>query len=324
MNAIKLWLCVLVGGLATHASVGQGAKWEVRTLRGQEYANARQWASASGFEFYPSRGGAEFVVSNSWAKMVFNLSSQKMVLNDKILWLSIPPTSSGNLEYVSTLDLETLIQPILFPERLPKGKKVTLVAIDAGHGGRDPGNHSKGRLEKVYTLLLAQELRDALRSRDINSFLVRSNDTYIGLEERPNIAKAKGADLFVSLHYNGFSQSAIGGMEVFALTPAGATPTNGGTKPSPRSPGNRNDPHNAILAYQVQKQMARHLDMRDRGLRRAGFMVLRESTMPAVLIEAGFLTNPADAKAIADSAHRKKVALAIADGIAAYKRLVEN
>jgi N-acetylmuramoyl-L-alanine amidase len=324
MNAIKLWLLLLLCLPGGRVALAQRPAWEVRMLQGLEYANAREWAKASGFEFHAARGSSEFVVSNSWAKMTFNLESKKMVLNEKILWLSQNPLGHSNVEYLASMDLETLLTPILFPPKLAGGGKVGLVAIDAGHGGRDPGNHRRGHLEKVYTLLLAQELRDVLKARGISSVLVRTNDTYLGLAQRANIARAKRADLLVSLHYNAFSDPGIGGLEVFALTPAGALPTSGGTRLSPRSPGNRNDAFNAILAYQIQKQLTKATEMRDRGLRRAGFMVLRESTMPSVLVEAGFLTNLEDSKAITESAARRKVAVAIADGISAYKRLVDN
>jgi N-acetylmuramoyl-L-alanine amidase len=113
------------------------------------------------------------------------------------------------------------------------------------------------------------------------------------------------------------------GVETFSLTPAGAVSTNGGT-PSPHSRGNRNDSLNLLLGYQVHKFLLQRTDFEDRGLRRAGFMVLREIDMPGILIEGGFMSNPSDARKIFSAAHRKVVARAIADGVLNFKQLVES
>ena len=107
------------------------------------------------------------------------------------------------------------------------------------------------------------------------------------------------------------------------MTPAGAISTNGGN-PSPRSRGNKNDSLNLLLGYQVHKSLLQNTDFEDRGVRRAGFMVLREIDMPGILIEGGFMSNPTDAKKIYSSAHRKIVARAVADGVLNFKRLVER
>ena len=105
---------------------------------------------------------------------------------------------------------------------------------------------------------------------------------------------------------------------------AGTTPTNGGSEPSHRSPGNKYDSSNALLAYHVQHSIMKSLDHVDRGLRRAGFLVLREVSMPGILIEGGFMTNPGEASTIYDAKHRRQMAQAIADGVLAYKRLAER
>jgi N-acetylmuramoyl-L-alanine amidase len=79
-----------------------------------------------------------------------------------------------------------------------------------------------------------------------------------------------------------------------------------------------------LLAYQLQKRIARNLGMEDRGVRRARFAVLRPAVMPAVLIEGGFMSHPTEARKIYDAAHRRQMAQAIVDGIIAYRNLVER
>jgi N-acetylmuramoyl-L-alanine amidase len=80
---------------------------------------------------------------------------------------------------------------------------------------------------------------------------------------------------------------------------------------------------NLFLAYQVQKSLTRNLDCEDRGVRRARFEVLREAVMPAILIEAGFLSHPVEGRKILDSAYRREIARAIVEGLLSYKHRVE-
>jgi N-acetylmuramoyl-L-alanine amidase len=110
------------------------------------------------------------------------------------------------------------------------------------------------------------------------------------------------------------------------MTPVRASSTNarGEGAGAGAFPGNRFDPRNALLAYQIQKALAGRAGMEDRGLKRARFAVLRDATMPAVLIEAGFMTNPADSRRIYDPVQRKRLAQSVGDGILDYRRLVEK
>ena len=91
-----------------------------------------------------------------------------------------------------------------------------------------------------------------------------------------------------------------------------------------RKVGNRNDDKNMLLAYELQKSLVGHLNVEDRGVRRARFEVLREAEMPAALIEGGFMSNPADARRIYDAGFRQQMAQAIVTGILAYKNKVET
>jgi len=205
---------------------------------------------------------------------------------------------------------------------------VRTVCLDPGHGGKDPGNQVGSNQEKQYNLLLAQEVRAQLALAGLKVRLTRSSDTFIELPARPGLARHWRADLFVSLHFNAAdaSRSTVQGAEVYCMTPVGASSTNarGEGSGSGWSPGNRHNDQNLLLSYQVQKALTRNLPVEDRGVRRARFAVLRDATMPAVLIEAGFLSHPAEGRLIHSAAYRQKIAHAIVEGLLAYKRAVEQ
>ena len=121
------------------------------------------------------------------------------------------------------------------------------------------------------------------------------------------------------------NRSEVRGVETYCLTPAGAASSNAqGEGDTHWLKANGNDEKNMQLAYQLQKSLVRGLSAEDRGVKRARFQVLREAAMPAVLIEGGFLSHPAEQKRILDPAYRRQMARAIVDGILAYKRTVKG
>jgi len=206
---------------------------------------------------------------------------------------------------------------------------VGLIALDPGHGGKDKGYETAKYQEKAHTLLLARRLRFLLEAAGLKVVLTRSTDTYVELEDRVAAAKRQRADLFVSLHYNSSGRGRAGakGVECYCLTPAGATSTN--VRPDDRAStractGNAQNSRNMLLAYLIQKAMVTSLDVEDRGIRRARFAVLRDATMPAVLIEGGFMSAPDERRQLVGLERRHDLAQAIADGLLDYKRLVER
>jgi N-acetylmuramoyl-L-alanine amidase len=229
---------------------------------------------------------------------------------------------------LAQLDVQTVLHPLLSPGKSRTGETLKTICLDPGHGGKDPGNKVGPYVEKKYTLLLAQEVGRQLTRAGVKVFMTRSSDTFIELEQRPEIAKRNNADLFISLHFNSAesSRTVVRGAEVYCMTPAGASSTNargeGGGAGS--FLGNRFNDKNLCLAYQVQKALTRDLSVEDRGVRRARFVVLRDANMPAVLIEAGFMSHPEEGKRIFDVGYRRQMAGAIVEGILAYKRSVEQ
>lgn len=306
---------------------GQAAPLTAR-IRDTTYVRVTEWAKWQGLQWRWLKWDEAFVLTNKAARLQFTAASREASFNGVQLWLLYPLATLDGEIYISQLDVDTTFRPLLAAPKSDPGKKVRVICLDAGHGGKDPGNQGYGRREKDLTLKLAADLRDQLRKMGFKVVFSRTSDRYIELSDRPALARKQGADLFLSLHFNGTGgdRSAAQGSEVYAMTPAGAASTNArGEGAGARAyAGNRNDARNLLLAYQVQKSLLKTLGSEDRGVRRARFEVLREATMPAVLIEAGFLSHPVEGKKIFTLAYRKKMAQAIAEGIQSYKRVVER
>jgi N-acetylmuramoyl-L-alanine amidase len=304
-------------------------------LHGRDYVRLDSWARAHGWTFKWITPRREARVTMPGGTLNVTVDSRRASLHGVDIWLSAAVAQDRGAPCVAAIDLNSAIHPVLFPPRQSAGHKIRNVVLDPGHGGKDPGNmegrRAAGtqRVEKHYALLLSQEVRDLLVRAGLNASLTRTKDTTLDLPERPDIARRRGADLFVSLHFNsadGAGASTVEGAETYCLTPASASSTNarGQGGGAGAVSGNRFDAKNMLLAFQVQKALTAQAGSADRGVRRARFAVLAGATVPAVLVEAAFMTHPADAKRIYDPVQRRKLAQAIVDGILAYKRIVER
>jgi N-acetylmuramoyl-L-alanine amidase len=328
-RAFVLLLCLLLpmGGVTAAAETSSGKLERVQFL-GRDYVRLRDWALANSFKVRWLTNDKVVQLANPFFRLVFTANSREAEINGVKIWLSFPVAVRGGMGYIGLLDLQTAVQPVVFPARSASGAKIKTIMLDPGHGGRDPGNRTGSQPEKKYTLLLAQEVRAQLKSAGLTALLTRTTDAYVDLPVRIDLARRLGADLFVSLHFNGIgsSKSEVKGTEVYCLTPMGASSTNArGAGAGARSArGNRFDAKNMLLAYQMQESLAKTLGAEDRGVRRARFEVLREAAMPAVLIEGGFLSHPSEGRRIIDPAYRRRMAQAIVEGLLAYKRLVER
>jgi N-acetylmuramoyl-L-alanine amidase len=232
--------------------------------------------------------------------------------------LGFAPQLIGDQVFLHALDLQKNVEPLLrgFTGVLKTNR---LIVIDPGHGGADPGgrNAANGRWEKEFTLDWARRLAPLLEQRGWQVFLTRSNDRDVSLAERVAFADARGADLFLSLHFNvagGARDQA--GLETYCLTPAGmrSSLTRGyEDDPAEILPNNAFDAENLQWAMRLHAALLSVNGLKDRGVRRARFLgVLRTQKRPAVLIEGGFLSNPAEAQRIADPDYRQKLAEAVA------------
>ncbi|HEY9763354.1 MAG TPA: DUF3747 domain-containing protein [Trichocoleus sp.] len=182
---------------------------------------------------------------------------------------------------------------------VPQGELV--VVIDPGHGGRDPGAVGIGGIqEKAINFAISQRVQQRLQQAGITAMMTRSGDQEIDLDPRVVYAERVGADLFVSIHANAISMSRpdVNGLETYYYS-------------------GRNSER---LAQSIHNSVLRQTDLQDRGVRTARFYVIRNTTMPAVLVETGFVTGARDAARFSNAAARDQIADAIADGILNYLR----
>ncbi len=323
----RFTVVILAVWLTLTAATTRAANYTAR-IRDTDYVRVTEWAKWQGLQARWIKRDETFLLTNSAAKIQFEVSSREARFNGLQLWLLHPLVSRGDAIYISQLDIDSTFRPLLAAPRNDTGKKVKVICLDAGHGGKDPGNRALGRQEKDYTLRLAAELRTQLQKAGFKVVFTRTSDRFIELTTRADIARQRGADVFISLHFNGTSsgRDEARGSEVYSMTPVGAASTNarGEGSGSGSYPGNRNNSKNLLLAYHIQKSLVRNLDSEDRGVRRARFEVLREAMMPAALIEAGFLSHPTEGKKIFTEEYRRQMARAITEGIQSYKRVVER
>jgi len=317
--ALLLWLGVMVPAAA------QSTRTDIREINGRLQVDLLVWGKKHGFRTLWNPRSGELLLTNRWGRLAFKTDTSRLVLDGVLVWLEWPVIKDRDRPYLSAKDLNSVLNPLIKPNKLPSGKRIRRIALSAGHGGKDPGNMEGSRLEKTYTLKLAREVEKRLRAAGFEVIQVRERDEFIPLEERSARANRKQADLYLSLHFNGApsGSGAAQGAETFALTLNNGRSTNGGRSSSSQR-GNRQDNENILLAYHIHRMILNSLGLVDRGVKHANFVELRDAQMPAVLIEGGFMDNREDALKIFSDQERGQLADAIVDGVQAYRRLVER
>lgn len=227
------------------------------------------------------------------------------------------------------------------------GKRDIVIAIDAGHGGEDPGALGPGGLhEKNITLAIARELqRQINQMKGFRAELTRTGDYFIPLRGRTAIARKKGADLFVSIHADAAPSRSAFGASVFALSDRGATSetarwladTENRSDLIGGDGGVNLDDKDKMLAgvlldlsmtatmsssldvgHKVLTNVGRVTSLHKRRVEQAGFMVLKSPDIPSILVETGFISNPNESQKLASSSHQQALARSIASGVRQY------
>jgi N-acetylmuramoyl-L-alanine amidase len=318
-----VWLLLCFGQLAGAAPAGE----QVR-IAGKEYTRLADWARGCDLSVRWLKRDESLELNGAASRIQLQIHSPEAQVNGVAVRLLFPLVQKGEVVWISQADAQSTFAPLLAPPRAKRGSTLKSICLDPGHGGKDPGFQVGPNQEKNLALLLSQELEAQLKRAGWKVSMTRTRDTFIELPDRPAVARRHRADLFVSLHFNSTENSAgsVKGAEVYCLTPPGAPSTNAGGEivGSGWFPGNRYNDENMVLGYQLQKTLAQRVPVEDRGLHRARFVVLRDATTPAVLIEAGFLSNPVEGRKICSPAYRRQLAAAIVDGLEAYKRIVQR
>jgi N-acetylmuramoyl-L-alanine amidase len=227
---------------------------------------------------------------------------------------------------------------------LPSPNRDIVVAVDAGHGGEDPGAIGKsGTREKNVVLAIARELKKSIDARPgMSAVLVRTGDYYIPHRDRYEKARKQRADLFVSIHADAFTRRDVSGMSVFVLSRKGAS-----SEFARRLAANENradlvggvtlkdkdDMLASVLldlsqsaTMEASHSVANSVFSSLRGVgkthknqvERANFLVLKSPDVPSILVETGFISNPSEEKRLRDPAWQRKLARVIGDGVQDY------
>ena len=246
-------------------------------------------------------------------------------------------------------DRVDLILEIKRDRKISNNLRDIIVAIDAGHGGRDPGAVGKNLLEKDVTLLISKELERTLKNtRGYMPIMIRPDDRYVNLDDRYQNARKLGADLFVSIHADAFSLSSVKGASVYvwseeasSITAETLSKSTLSSSPEVKSKIGKLDirdfdedaartlyqiayeakiDNSVILAEKILEQLKRdpYTKMHKPNVEFADFRVLKSIDIPSVLIESGFISNPDDAKRLAGKPGRRMIARSVFLGIHNY------
>jgi N-acetylmuramoyl-L-alanine amidase len=264
---------------------------------------------------------SSYAVGSANGVMIFEIGSRDATWNGTEINLGFEPQFIDGEIFLYGLDLQKNFAPLLCEPPLTfRANRV--IVIDPGHGGSNTGTHSvlDGRFEKEFTLDWAKRLAPLLATNGWQVFLTRTNDVAVSLADRVAFAEARHADLFISLHFNsGAPDEKQAGLETYCLTPTGmpSTLTRGYEDNWLENlPNNAFDAQNLQLAVKLHSALLRATGIEDRGVRRARFIgVLRGQKRPAILIEAGYLSNPREARLIEDPAYRQKLAETVATAL---------
>ncbi len=229
------------------------------------------------------------------------------------------------------------------------GKKLRdiVIALDAGHGGEDPGAiGASGLKEKVVVLAIAKELEKLIDAEHgFISRMIRRNDYYVSLRGRTAKARKKNADLFISIHADAFKNKKARGASVWVLSNRGASSEVGRWLAQKENSsdliggvgnvnlGDKGDVLKGVLldmsmtasrkdsrevAKKIHQNINKFARMHKKNVEKAGFLVLKSPDIPSILIETGFISNPAEERSLRTTAYRKKMARAIFNGIKAH------
>lgn len=241
-----------------------------------------------------------------------NLNSEFLakLRTDKLPYVGIkiivPIKKTTNINYQQSFDNKQLkvifetpkeaeIKTSPAPAIIKKNPNVKTIIIDAGHGGSDVGATREGIYEKDLTLDMSKRLATILKKKGFDVEMVRTNDTYVSLQDRVLFTEKNKGDLFVSIHVNSSVTPEGNGLETHYYTP-----------------------QSYDFAQAVHKEFASAINAKDRGLFKSKFYVINHTTCPSILVETGFISNPEERKELMTTERKQKTAEAIAKGILKY------
>jgi N-acetylmuramoyl-L-alanine amidase len=325
---VKRWsvLAFVFASVALPFSIAIAAvEWQIVKINGHDYLSVDNISKFYGLPAEVIPSGAKIQSETASHSLEFVSGSREAMINGARSWLCFPVIEQDGKSLVSRTDLAKTIEPLVRPHRVADVGKVQTVVLDPGHGGHDKGQVSRYGAEKDFALDVARKLRPILQAKGFRVIMTREGDYFVPLEVRAKIANSARNSIFVSIHFNATNDDPNAtGFEIFSFTPRGAPSTSDGNVTS-RSfnmqPGSSVDAQSMALSACIYHSVLGQLREYDRGIKRARFAVLRLTTVPAVLIECGFLTERGESKLISNKDWRAKLAGAIGGGIENYQEL---
>jgi len=235
--------------------------------------------------------------------------------------------------------------PVAEKSTEPKRANSIIIAIDAGHGGDDPGAHGpQGTEEKKVTFAIAKRLEALINGQPgMKAVMVRKDDYYVGLRDRMRIARAAKADLFVSIHADAFQDAEVKGASIYTLSTSGASSEAARWLADSENASDLvgvslNDKEDVLasvlldlsqtatqeasvnVANRVLKSFDSVADLHKDSVQKAGFIVLKSPDIPSILVETAFISNPSEEQNLLSAKYQTKMANAIFNGVRSYFR----
>ncbi len=318
--ALTLNLALVLGGIFPAE-----AKWNVVMHEKRRYVTLEDVAT-----FYkmnrPVSDGKSFRLTANGYSIKGRPQGRDVLVNGVKYVLCFPIITKNGENLISAMDVVKIIEPILRPQKIKNASAVRTVILDAGHGGHDSGARGPLGAEKDAALDVVNRARKLLLENGFQVHRTRGTDIFIPLEKRPKFANKHRNAVFVSVHFNK-SKSGGTGLETYCLAPRGVPSMdeeNLRYSDFVQYPGHKRDAENVALATAVHASLVRKLGLTDRGIKRARFVVIKNATLPAILVEGGFMSGKPDYKLIATPAYRQKMAECIVEGIMTYSASVSG
>jgi len=299
--------------------------WQLIKVNGRDYLPVENISKFYGLPAEVASSGAQINLATVKNPLEFIRGSREVIINGARSWLCFPLLEQNGKFLVSRTDVAKTIEPLLRPHRVANAGKIRTVVLDPGHGGYDKGAICRYGSEKNFALDVARQLRPLLQAKGLRVIMTREGDYFVPLEVRARIANAARDSIFVSIHFNATDRDpSATGFEIFSFTPRGAPSTSDNWVTSSSASvqaGSLVDAQSMALSACIYHSLLGHIPEFDRGIKRARFAVLRQTKVPAVLVEGGFLTERGESRLIAKKDWRGRLAQAISVGIENYRAL---
>lgn len=353
-------ITVFLAGCATRApyfKLDQSLQGSIRTIEGYKYLPLTRLCDT-------------YKVSCSWdtfartaslkagtRKIVLRSGSRTILIDGKESKLERPVVVTDGTVFVPVSFARNTIAPLsavetIAPRRAPvieprKAFTIRTIALDTGHGGKDPGaiGRRRGTKEKDVALILSKKIKGLLENADIDVVMIRDNDTFVALPKRSDMANDSAADIFVSIHMNASRSKLMRGFECYYLSTAtddNARALEAFEDSSLKLSDNADAEHSSRLdktlwdmtltenrkeseelAGFICQSISESQLIRNNGVKSARFYVLKHTHIPAVLVESGYISNRIEEMKLRDRAFLDKMAEAIVRGILRYKKRYE-